>query len=79
MQQVKIFVGIEQDSDVMEQEMNTWLAENQGVRVVNIFGTIAPQTPNPQNSPRMSINDASGGRRFAPSDLFMCIVYDTDG
>lgn len=76
MQQVKIFIGVEQESNLMEQEVNAWLRDS-GARIVSVIGNIAPQTPNAPSGTRGSLSEGPG-RRFAPSDLFLCVVYETD-
>ena len=70
MQQIRIFKSIETDVGDLEREINGWIQES-GIRVVNIFGNIAPQTVT---------TDAltSSGRAFSPSDIFMIIVYEKD-
>lgn len=69
MQQIRIFKSIESEVGEMEREVNGWLQES-GVKVLNIFGNIAPQTV---------MNDAtSTGRAFSPSDIFLVVVYESD-
>jgi hypothetical protein len=70
MHQVKLFKGVETEVNVLERELNAWLAENAQVRVVNIFGNISPQTIGPD-----AIKGGTG-RSFAPSDLLMVVVYE---
>ena len=41
MQQIRIFKSIESEVGEMEREINGWLQES-GVKVVNVFGNIAP-------------------------------------
>lgn len=69
MQQIKIFKGIETETSSLEAEVNAWLAET-GVRVVNVFGNIAPQSASSDSGPGL------GGSRFAPSDVLMVVVYE---
>ena len=69
MAQVKIFKSIESDVSQLESDMNAWLAES-GATVLNIFGNMAPQT---------ITGDAGkgvGGRAFAPSDVFIVVLYE---
>jgi len=70
MNQIKIFKGLENDLQTLEQDVNAWLAESD-VRVVQIFGNLAPQTLQPR---------AQGGglstTDFAPSDVMMVVLYD---
>ena len=68
MQQIRIFKSIETDISNLESEINSWLQES-GVKVINIFGNIAPQTVNSDSS-------ATGSRAFSPSDVFMVVVYE---
>ncbi len=69
MQQIRIFKSIESEVSEMEREVNGWLQES-GVKVINIFGNIAPQTV---------MSDASStGRAFSPSDVFMVVLYETE-
>ena len=68
MQQIKIFKSIETDVSNLESEINSWLQES-GVKVINIFGNIAPQTVNSEST-------ATGSRAFSPSDVIMVVVYE---
>ncbi len=68
MQQIRIFKSIETDVSSLESEINSWLQKS-GVKVINIFGNIAPQTVNADSS-------ATGSRAFSPSDVFMVVVYE---
>ncbi len=68
MQQIRIFKSIESDISSLESEINAWLQES-GVKVINTFGNIAPQTVNSDSS-------ASSSRAFSPSDVFMVVVYE---
>ena len=67
MQQVKFFKGVESEVSAFEREVNAWI-EQEGVTVVNVFGNIAPQT--------VSDKSATGGRVYAPSDLFIAVVFE---
>ena len=70
MNQIKIFKGIESELAQMEEEVNTWLAEHD-VRVVQVFGNLAPQTVQPRaQSGGLSKTD------FAPSDVVLVVLYD---
>lgn len=69
MQQIRLFKSIETDVSDLEREINSWLQES-GVKVINIFGNIAPQTVT-------SDSGGTSGRSFSPSDLFMVVVYET--
>ena len=67
MQQIRIFKSIESEVSDLEREVNGWLQESD-IKVINIFGNIAPQTV---------MNDVSStGRAFSPSDVFMVILYE---
>ena len=68
MQQIKIFKSIESDVSILESEINSWLKES-GVKVVNVFGNIAPQTVNNNTSVKVS-------GAFSPSDVLMVVVYE---
>lgn len=68
MQQIKIFKSIETEVSSLESEINSRLQES-GVKVINIFGNIAPQTVNSEST-------ATGSRAFSPSDVFMVVVYE---
>ncbi len=68
MQQIRIFKSIESDISSLESEINAWLQES-GVKVINTFGNIAPQTVNSDSS-------ATSSRAFSPSDVFMVVVYE---
>ena len=67
MHQVKFFKGIESEITELQNQINDWL-KSEGVKVVNIFGNIAPQT----------IRAGAGGeRQFPPSDVFIAVVYES--
>ena len=76
MHQVKLFVGVEQEIDMLERQVNEWIREH-NARVLSITSNIAPQTPNPAAVGRGSLGDTSA-RRFSPSDIFLCVTYETD-
>lgn len=70
MHQIKIFKGIESELGQLESEVNAWLAEDGG-RIVQMFGNIAPQTLATHNKQAgLSKTD------FIPSDVFLVVVYD---
>jgi hypothetical protein len=71
MQQIKLFKSVEPDVSVLEQEINDWLKES-GAKVINMFGNIAPQTP------KETSLASTMGRAFAPSDLLVAILYETE-
>ena len=68
MQQIRIFKSIESEVGELEREVNGWLQES-GVKVINVFGNIAPQTVNNEGA-------GSTGRAFSPSDLLLVVVYE---
>ncbi len=74
MQQIKIFHDIESSKDALEEAVNTWLAENGSIRVIQITGNIAPQTVTAASQNVGTL----GGQRFASSDLFIIIHYEKD-
>jgi len=70
MTQIKIFKGIENDLSSLEDSVNSWMAE-ESVRVLHIFGNIAPQSMQPRaKSGGLSTTD------FAPSDVILVVLYD---
>lgn len=68
MHQIRLFKGVENEVRELEREINAWLQES-GVKVVNMFGNIAPQS---------GVADAKLGKKFEASDLFICVVYEQD-
>lgn len=70
MQQIKIFKGLESEIGVLEGKVNTWLAESK-VRVLNIIGNIAPQSPPPDEK-----SGALGMSAFSPSDVLIVVLYE---
>lgn len=73
MHQIKLFIGKEDEMVRLEREVNDWLSSSRA-NVVNVFGNIAPQALYPKNDARPVSTDGAT-RRFAPSDLFLCVVY----
>ena len=73
MQQVKLFKGIESEIDTLEKEINQWLKET-AVRVTQLNANIAPQSVLP--STQGGLSTGGSHQRFAPSDLFVMIVYE---
>ena len=70
MQQIHFFKSTENDLSALQSEMNAWLRSNP-VRVVQIFGNIAPQT--------VATEDAGTGltkSAFAPSDVLVAVLYE---
>ncbi|HVP72827.1 MAG TPA: hypothetical protein VMS30_03760 [Phycisphaerales bacterium] len=68
--QIRLFKGVETEVRDMEKEINHWLKDTKA-RVVHLASNIAPQS----NDPQAFAGPKS--RQFAPSDLFVAIVYDT--
>ena len=64
MQQVKIFKSIESELFTLEDEINSLIASEQ-VKVLNVFGNIAPQTPS-----------ATGMGSFSSSDVLVVVLYE---
>ena len=70
MQQIKIFKTIEPEIESLEKQINAWIRDN-NVRVVNVFGNIAPQ------SGAADLKAVTTSRGFAPSDVLVIVVYET--
>ena len=68
--QIKMFKGLECDLPAFEVQVNKWLAESK-VKVVNIFGNLAPQTVSFDQS-ATSLSKSS----FLPSDVWLVIIYE---
>ena len=73
MQQVKLFKGIESEINQLEAEINDWL-NSSGAKVLQINSNIAPQSILPSSSGGLATGGSS--QRFAPSDLFVAILYE---
>ena len=70
MHQIKIFKGVENELSTIEATINEWIAES-GARIVQVFGNMSPQSiPADMTSPGLS------GSSFAPSDIFLVVVYE---
>jgi hypothetical protein len=75
MQQVKLFHDTEENIHNLEKEINTWLSKS-GAQVVSIQGNIAPQTVMGHGeTTKIAFAQEGTGRRFAPSDLFVLVLY----
>ncbi len=72
MQQIKLFVDIESNVEAMEERINGWIKER-GVKIVNIFGNIAPQTV----TPATKAAGLAASSKFSSSDMFVAVVYET--
>ena len=76
MHQIRIFSGLEGDSQKLAKDVNDWLRESKA-KVVNIFGNIAPQSAlEVHEHGRIAGADAGPSRRFASSDIMLVVVYD---
>jgi hypothetical protein len=76
MHQVRIFSGIEGETEKMAKDINDWLKTSQ-VKVVNVFGNIAPQSMlEKSDRGKIAGSDSGSGRRFAPSDVMLVVVYE---
>lgn len=69
MHQVKMFKGSESDLGGLEKQINTWLA-GENVRVINMSGNIAPQSPPPPDKGALNIS------AYPPSDVLVIIQYE---
>lgn len=70
MHQIKIFKGTESELASLESDVNSWLAE-QGGRIVQMFGNIAPQSTTLGGKP---VGLSKGD--FIPSDVLLVVAYD---
>lgn len=70
MQQIKIFKGVENELRLLEQQVNQWLADS-GAQVVQMFGNMAPQS-----MPPTAKGAGLSTTEFAPSDVFLVVLYD---
>lgn len=75
MQQVRLFTGTEDQIGSMERSVNDWLRTS-NARVISVFGNMSPQSVMPSSENKGSLSHDGVSRRFAPSDVFMCVVYD---
>ena len=70
MQQIKIFKCLENETPAIEAQVNRWLTET-GVRVLNMFGNIAPQS-----SPTEAAKGSISAGAFVPSDVLLVVLYE---
>lgn len=77
MQQIKLFIGREDHTADLENEVNTWIA-GQGVNVLSITGNIAPQSilPHKEAGAGGQLGGSATTRRFAPSDVMILVTYE---
>lgn len=77
MHQVKIFKGVENEADKLERDVNDWLKKS-GVKVVKVFGNLSPQSAIGAPSGGTLVGaETAAGRRFAPSDILLVVVYES--
>ncbi len=69
--QIKIFKGLEDDTSTIEHDVNQWLRDNK-VRVIQIFGNVAPQTLAPE-----TVKNTLTRTTHPPSDVFLVVLYET--
>jgi hypothetical protein len=74
MQQIRIFFGKEDATTALTKEVNDWLASSKA-KVVNVFGNMTPQTILEKGEPGRVMAEG-GGRRYAPSDIMLVVVYE---
>jgi hypothetical protein len=75
MHQVRIFTGIEGETARLAKDINDWLKQS-NVKVVNVFGNIAPQSALEKPETTKLFGAESSPRRFAPSDVMIVVVYE---
>jgi hypothetical protein len=68
MQQVKLFTGLEGNTQELAEEINSWIRES-GVKVLQVTGNIAPQS-----TASHPVESLPSGR--PPSDLFIIVLYE---
>jgi hypothetical protein len=71
MPQMKFFKGLESDLAGLERKINTWMMEP-GIRVINVFGNIAPKT-SPVTEPTGTLVTQSG---YGDSDVLIAVLYE---
>jgi len=76
MQQIKLFVGREDHTTDLENEVNRWIADS-GATILSISGNIAPQSVLHSKAGGSNLS-ATGThtRRFAPSDIMIIVTYE---
>jgi hypothetical protein len=77
MQQIKLFIGREDHTADLENEVNTWIAE-QGVSILSITGNLSPQSilPHKEAGAAGQLGGSATTRRFAPSDVMILVTYE---
>lgn len=72
MPQIKFFKGLESDLPGLERKINTWMMEP-GIRIINVFGNLAPQTTPPAPKPAGTLVTQSG---YGDSDVLIAVLYE---
>jgi hypothetical protein len=67
MQRVKIFKALENEHDVLELQINQWIAAT-NARILHISGNIAPQTESGRSGGLASTGNAS--------DVLVIVLYE---
>lgn len=70
MHQIKIFKGLEDDASTIEHDVNEWLQKDK-VKVVQIFGNVAPQTLSPE-----VVSNTLTRTAHPPSDILLVVLYE---
>ena len=71
MQRVKIFKGLENEVEALEQQINDW-AESEGAKILQVTGNIATQSYNPTAKSGSSLQ----GNVAAASDVLITVLYE---
>jgi hypothetical protein len=71
MQRVKIFKGLENEVEALEQQINDW-AESEGAKILQVTGNIATQSYNPAAKSGSSLQ----GNVAAASDVLITVLYE---
>lgn len=77
MQQIKLFIGREDHTKELEDEVNAWIAEA-GVEILSIAGNLSPQSVLPGaggSSTSSGLGNTGTTRRFAQSDIMILVTY----
>ena len=71
MQRIKLFKGLENEIDMLEQRVNDW-AESEGVKLLQVTGNIATQSYNPTAKQGASLQ----GNVAVASDVLITVLYE---
>ena len=71
MHRVKIFKGLENEVEALEQQINDW-AESEGAKILQVTGNIATQSYNPAAKSGSSLQ----GNVAAASDVLITVLYE---